>query len=232
MRLQWWSSQTWLFLFLSVSSISSALLTAREAAPAADAKQLISDDTLVKPAASVLAKPGGDSLGTKDAPVDGKDGRPHSGPFVETSAERDRKKAKENGGDVATMKSSPKELPSGAPKDAPETNDGVMDDPNRTGPKEGTRGTEGGISEKSKESKGSTLDTSKSEKMVEPPKEIPPLPHSDQKDLNAKTQKDDMKKDKEKGTDATTASDDRKKDDKKKDATIKEPGGLEVYTCP
>lgn len=34
------------------------------------------------------------SVGTKDAPVDGKDGRPHQGPFVETSAERDRKRLK------------------------------------------------------------------------------------------------------------------------------------------
>ena len=39
------------------------------------------------------------AIGKKDAPVDGKDGRPHQGPFVETEAERDRKKAKGSGQD-------------------------------------------------------------------------------------------------------------------------------------
>src|SRR6478736_2735855 len=32
--------------------------------------------------------------GSLDAPVDGKDGRPHAGPWVETNAERDRKSNK------------------------------------------------------------------------------------------------------------------------------------------
>lgn len=130
-----------------------------------------------------------DSSGTTmDAPVDGKDGRPHAGPFVETNAERDRKKAKEIGdGVAATSKPSVKDISSKSAlyaegRDLPKTNDGVMDDPNRAGPKEGTRGTEGGISEKNKDRAGQQGDSSgtKSEKKPDPPKEAPPLPHSEQ----------------------------------------------------
>lgn len=59
----------------------------------------------------------------------------------------------------------------------PHSNDGVMDDPNRSGPKEGTRGTEGGVSEKQKENRLS------GEKVPGGPKEAPPLPHSEQQKL-------------------------------------------------
>ena len=109
--------------------------------------------------------------GTKDAPVDGKDGKPHAGPFVETEAERDRRKAKESGEREPRPKPYYKQQ-YGLEGDVPESHDGVMDDPNRAVAKEGTRGTEGGVSEKS----SSTLDT----KTPENPKEQPPLPHSEQ----------------------------------------------------
>ncbi|KAL8848777.1 MAG: hypothetical protein Q9221_006248 [Calogaya cf. arnoldii] len=141
------------------------------------------------------------SVGTKDAPVDGKDGRPHQGPFVETSAERDRKKAKESGDDESA--SNPKKPSKGdnlkdglkSDPDLPETNDGVMDDPNRAGPKDGTRGTEGGISEKSRDGKveGDTGLT-KSEKKPDPPKEAPPLPHGEQEKLSQQESKESSKK--------------------------------------
>lgn len=139
------------------------------------------------------------TLGTKHAPVDGKDGRPHAGPFVETNAERDRKKAKESGDDEATApKPALKDLSKSASynKDMPETNDGVMDDPNRTGPKEGTRGTEGGISEKNRDRKAQEGDTpgSKSEKKPDPPKEAPPLPHSEQEIVGQNSNKDSSRK--------------------------------------
>ena len=133
------------------------------------------------------------SMGKKDAPVDGKDGRPHAGPWVETDAQRDRKKAKDTNDDETPRtgkEPGPKE-PSKGPglkddwrTDMPESNDGVMDDPNRVVPKEGTRGTEGGISEKSRERLGN-LDGQKSEKTPEEPKEVPPLPHSEQEKLSA-----------------------------------------------
>ncbi|KAH8426500.1 GCR1-dependent translation factor 1 [Aspergillus melleus] len=125
--------------------------------------------------------------GTQDAPVDGRDGRPHAGPWVETSAERDRKKA----GSVvpSDAPSNPKVAqhlgPDGNP--IPYSNDGVMDDPNRTGPKEGTRGTEGGVSEKLK-------DTYTSEKTPDAPKEAPPLPHSEKPNTPSQDSTDEYSK--------------------------------------
>jgi hypothetical protein len=129
----------------------------------------------------VFASPKAAPKGTLDAPVDGKDGKPHAGPWVETSAERDRKKEKADG--KVPVKSDATESsaehhhigPDGKPM--PHSNGGVMDDPHRLGPKEGTRGTEGGVSEKSKESKLAA------EKVPERPKEIPPLPHSEQEKM-------------------------------------------------
>ena len=131
-------------------------------------------------------------VGTKDAPIDGKDGKPHTGPFVETEAERDRKKTKD----------SPDEEPAVMPSTGPakeqtsvrQSNDGVMDDPNRVGPKDGTRGTEGGMSEKSKEEKTGE------EKKPDPPKEAPPLPHSEQemmKDPQGKDLEDGLEEEKQ-----------------------------------
>jgi hypothetical protein len=112
-------------------------------------------------------------VGTKDAPVDGKDGLPHQGPFVETGAERDRKKTKE-GDDKERLTSSFKDsdIEHAVEPGTPQSNDGVMDDPNRLGPKEGTRGTEGGVSGKSKDNKYG-------DKVPDPPKKEPPLPHSE-----------------------------------------------------
>ncbi|MCJ1473474.1 hypothetical protein MMC13_002125 [Lambiella insularis] len=165
--------------------------------------------------------------GTKDAPVDGKDGRPHSGPFVETAAERDRKKAKE--GDEEAISTSGKNSP---PKDAtkgdkladswdspiPMSNNGVMDDPNRLGPAEGTRGTDGGITEKTREKKlQEGLDGVKSEMVPEKPKDVPPLPHSEQEKLRVKDGKDTSKSEK-----VSTKSEKERPKSVEKDA-----GGLE-----
>ncbi|KAL8790350.1 MAG: hypothetical protein Q9213_000703 [Squamulea squamosa] len=182
-----------------------AIRTSEQVAALAEGKS-IPDGTSVPPSApSTVAKSNIDaSVGTKDAPVDGKDGRPHQGPFVETSAERDRKKAKESGEEEPAStpkKPSKADIPKeashkeGWKADLPETNDGVMDDPNRTGPKDGTRGTEGGISEKSRDGKveGETGLT-KSEKKPDPPKEAPPLPHGEQEKLGQKDSKESLKK--------------------------------------
>lgn len=195
-----------LLLLLSCFEVVTAFVSPEEGVALADGKDLGPPPDL---SANLASKPGVDGIGTKDAPVDGKDGRPHSGPFVETGAERDRKKAKENSGDADIKKP----IPEGVPIGAPETNDGVMDDPHRTGPKEGTRGTEGGISEKNKDRKATQLDGAKPEKKPDPPKEVPPLPHSEQESLDPKAAKDDGKKSKESGT-----------EDKDKQ---KELGGLE-----
>lgn len=207
-------STTCCLLLISTLQINIILASAKDTSD----NQLVKDADLSGPSPSLAVKPVGDGVGTKDAPVDGKDGRPHLGPFVETSAERDRKKAKEGGDKDA--KPPPKEIPkAAAAENMPETNDGVMDDPHRTGPKEGTRGTEGGISEKSQSKKEASTESVKVEKKPDPPKEIPPLPHSEQESLGKISSKDDAKK----GKDEVADDDDKKKDDK-----TKEPGGLEV----
>ncbi|OKL63194.1 hypothetical protein UA08_01889 [Talaromyces atroroseus] len=117
--------------------------------------------------------------GTLDAPVDGKDGKPHDGPWVETEAERDRKKDKADGRTymaAADTEQAGGRLGQGGSA-IPHSNEGVMDDPGRLGPKEGTRGTEGGMTEKTKDIKQSK------EKVPETPKEARPLPHSEQEKI-------------------------------------------------
>ncbi|KAJ5922110.1 hypothetical protein N7516_009813 [Penicillium verrucosum] len=123
--------------------------------------------------------------GAPDAPVDGKDGRPHAGPWVETNADRDRKSVKGSEDiDPVSIKydtkiPSSEHLSTEEGKMIPHSNGGVMDDPHRAGPKEGTRGTEGGVSEKGKEGQLT------SEKVPGGPKEAPPLPHSETKKLGS-----------------------------------------------
>lgn len=216
-------------LFLSISSICQLhALSVEQIADLAEGKHVRAVESTDVPLPSVPTSLTAKSsleqgVGTKDAPVDGNDGRPHEGPFVETNADRDRKKAKENSDDETP-------LPKPAPKDisskgatfaeklkAPETNDGVMDDPNRKGPKAGTRGTEGGISEKNRDRKAQEgeIGGSKSEKRPDPPKEAPPLPHSEQEIVGQSNSKDGDKKGTYDGAD---------KEDKSK-----ELGGLEVF---
>lgn len=113
--------------------------------------------------------------GTKDAPVDGKDGKPHAGPFIDYNSK---------GGDptdfLPTLKDRPKDPTMIDGKKIPESNDGVMDDKNRPPPKQGTTGTSGGVSEKDKERKLKESKTGeKVENKPQTPKEAPPLPNSD-----------------------------------------------------
>ena len=129
-------------------------------------------------AADAMGKTG--PIGTKDAPVDGRDGMPHEGPFVETNAERSRKKSKETGDEELA----PAVLKSTVNQNMPVSNDGVMDDAGRLGPAEGTRGTEGGVSGKS----SSKL----TDKRPDPPKESPPLPHSETEKMTDKM-KDELR---------------------------------------
>ncbi|KAK3172447.1 hypothetical protein OEA41_005769 [Lepraria neglecta] len=189
-----------ILLLIPCLHLTSALLSSEDVVALAEGKQIGPPPEF--PGSPGPKPPTVDGIGTKDAPVDGKDGRPHLGPFVETSAERGRKKAKESGDEAKVEKPKPSTIGTEASSEdgwkMPETNDGVMDDPNRTGPKEGTRGTEGGISEKSKDRKEGISDT-KSEKKPDPPKEAPPLPHSEQESLvlGHKYSKEEIEKNKE-----------------------------------
>lgn len=177
---------------LLLSSISGSLadkLRKGNASPTLDSPFVLGAASIV-PDPTSTDRP--EARGVGDKPFDGKDGRPHAGPFVETDAERQRKK--EQLEKDTPVKSDQKK--SSSDKDhvgpdgqiIPHSNDGVMDDKNREGPKEGTTGTEGGVSEKSKEGQ------SGSEKKPDPPKEVPPLPHSEQQKMPEKGSKKGQKK--------------------------------------
>ncbi|ERS98255.1 hypothetical protein HMPREF1624_05038 [Sporothrix schenckii ATCC 58251] len=129
----------------------------------------------------------------KEVPFDGKDGRPHEGPFVEI--------------DNTRKSDSEKTSVYIDGKKVPESNDGVMDDKNRVAPKHGTTGMTGGVSEKDKQRKAKEGQTGERvENTPETPKEKPsdlpdkthdkaiPLPGSAQKDhLDVKTPADKSK---------------------------------------
>lgn len=120
---------------------------------------------------------------TKDAPVDGKDGKPHLGPFVETEVS--------TGGDRSDLKGKPSDWETVDGKKIPELNDGVMFDKNRERPQEGTTGTKGGVTEKDNIKKfqegkaGGKLQT-----QPEAPKEQPPLPHSEEEKIKSANKND------------------------------------------
>lgn len=122
-------------------------------------------------------------VGTKDAPVDGKDGRPHEGPFVGIENLR-KDEGEEPKKDRAPLKDRPNDPTMVDGKKIPESNDGVMFDKDRPKPKEGTTGTTGGVSEKDKTRKAQEGKTGeKAENKPDPPKEAPPLPHSEEEKI-------------------------------------------------
>ncbi|KAF2712689.1 UPF0016-domain-containing protein [Pleomassaria siparia CBS 279.74] len=120
------------------------------------------------------------SKATKDAPVDGLDGKPHEGPYVDDKSAAAQKKpaAVEELRPGATRITSPtlektKQELAALGVDG----DGVMDDKNRPAPK-GNTGIEGGVSAKDKDRKDKEIKTGeKLEKVPESPKEAPPSPH-------------------------------------------------------
>jgi len=115
----------------------------------------------------------GKRIGTKDAPVDGNDGKPHAGPFVGLD------KGSDSARDLPQLKDRPSDPLMVDGKRIPESHDGVMDDKNRSGPRKGTTGTEGGVSEKDKDRKMREKQTGeKAENKPPTPKEAPPLPDS------------------------------------------------------
>jgi len=178
---------------LSAAADGYALIK-REPIPAAT-----HSSTAIIGAATTLAHLDKDAT-IKEAPVDGKDGRPHAGPFVETAAERDRKKLKESGDDTTTgTGKKPTKGSTSTDGALPESNQGVMDDKDRFAPKDGQRGTEGGISEKSKEKA--------KEKKPEEPTEAPPLPHSEEKKIKGSNKATDSDEKKTKTTDSDAKSD-------------------------
>ncbi|KAK0312253.1 GCR1-dependent translation factor 1 [Friedmanniomyces endolithicus] len=157
-------------------------------------------------------------VGTEDAPVDGLDGKPHAGPFVDRTPEESQT-LKGSAMAIATAKAVPTSLEKFAQgtasedgwklADIPEKNDGVMNDENRAAPRKGTTGTGGGISEKEKARKAKAP----TENRPQEPKEAPPLPLSEQervaneqgKGAQDKVKQTSTKKDAEKDSKAPEA---------------------------
>ncbi|KAK4154890.1 hypothetical protein C8A00DRAFT_14052 [Chaetomidium leptoderma] len=151
------------------------LLPSLAVAAAVADKQLDRDSIAVADGAS-----SGRRYGTKDAPVDGNDGKPHAGPFVELGSNSD------GTNDLPALKDRPSDPLMVDGKRIPDSHDGVMDDKNRSGPRKGTTGTEGGVSEKDKDRRLREQQTGeKAENKPPTPKEAPPLPHSDQERIQA-----------------------------------------------
>ncbi|TKA81380.1 hypothetical protein B0A55_02059 [Friedmanniomyces simplex] len=163
-------------------------------------------------------------VGTEDAPVDGLDGKPHAGPFVDRTPE-ESKMQKGSATETPTMKAVPTSLEKFAQgassedgwklADIPEKNDGVMNDENRSAPKKGTTGTEGGISEKEKARKANAPMENKPQE----PKEAPPLPQSEQERMD--TEQGKVATDK---TKQTTPKKDSEKDPKAPEGPKKKGG--------
>ncbi|UKZ74160.1 hypothetical protein TrVFT333_001819 [Trichoderma virens FT-333] len=149
-------------LLLLLPSIASALA----ANPAAGA--VAGNDKDSGPAADVAdvaMLKGRLGVPTKDAPVDGKDGKPHLGPFVETDGTASTETKGEK--DLPALKGRPKDVTVVDGKKIPESNDGVMFDKNRAKPQDGTTGTEGGVSEKDKARKAHEGKTGEKLKKIE-----------------------------------------------------------------
>ena len=153
------------------------------------------------------------SKGTKDAPVDGLDGKPHAGPFVYDTKERVKLESK-----VEDLSSSSSRLSDELDKaresgfEIPDRVDSVMTD--REGSRKGKGsidGTEGGVSERNKAKSGSD----KEEKKPEGPKEVLEQ-HEHEKEKVTKSSGKDSSSTKASGK------------EEKKEKSEKGIGGLEV----
>ncbi|KAK2592244.1 GCR1-dependent translation factor 1 [Conoideocrella luteorostrata] len=142
-------------------------------------------DDAAKPKSSTGGRYG---VATKAAPVDGKDGKPHLGPFVET----DGVAVDAKGQKLPQLKGRPADPTLIDGQKIPKSNDGVMFDKNRDRPEKGiSTGTEGGVTEKDKarkEKEGKTGE--KAVTKPEAPKEQPPLPHSEERKLYGSKEED------------------------------------------
>jgi hypothetical protein len=120
------------------------------------------------------------SKATKDAPVDGLDGKPHEGPYIDDKPSVPKKTL----GGVEELRPGATRIASTTLEKTKEQlaalgvdGEGVMDDPDRESPK-GKTGTEGGVSAKDKERKDKEDKSGeKAEKVPESPKEALPIPH-------------------------------------------------------
>lgn len=180
------------FLLLVLPALVSALKDPASAAGAAAVDEVVAVGTNDE----TTAPKGRAGLPTKDAPVDGRDGKPHQGPFVETDGKitSGSTDTKSSAGTVEKIKGRPQDPTIVDGKKIPESNDGIMFDKNRQKAREGTTGNQGGVSEKDKARKAQEGKTG--EKLVtqpESPKEKLPLPHSEEAKINEGKEKSKTK---------------------------------------
>jgi hypothetical protein len=127
--------------------------------------------------------PSAGAKGTKDAPVDGLDGKPHAGPYVDDDPKYKGKKAPNVVEDLGASKKLGASTETVLVDEVKDGDKSVMQDPARK-LATGSTGTEGGVSAKDKERLAHEEKTGeKMEQVPESPKEAPPHP-ADQKQLN------------------------------------------------
>lgn len=195
MRLRQPGAKALLLLLPAVHVLSAAVLTDADDKKVARVESSEIAAATGAPAAAAALSP--KQQGTKDAPVDGFDGKPHAGPYVD-----DTKIATQKGpGGIEELRPGSRK-PTTAEKEELtskiEKDDSVMNDPARQSPK-GNTGTEGGVSAKDKERLAHEDKTGeKLEKVPEAPKEAPQVPssHGDQQHIQDKQEgSKDAKKD-------------------------------------
>ena len=121
--------------------------------------------------------------GTKDAPFDGLDGKPHAGPYVDDDPKYKGKKAPNVVEDLGSAKKPGASSETVLVDDVKDGDKSVMQDPDRK-LATGKTGVEGGVSAKDKERLAHEDKTgSKKEQVPTAPKEAPPLPHGEQSHL-------------------------------------------------
>ena len=158
-------------LFLLPALASAAALDSSKSKPGSVEHLLSDKDPAPKNADLPSAPDARPEVGTKDAPVDGLDGKPHAGPFVDSTKKKPTQQVEDiaSGGDAINKVSKEKTLKDTF--DLPE-DDGVMSDVADRKAVTGPTGTEGGVSQKDRERKEKGETT---EKKPEAPKEAPRL---------------------------------------------------------
>ncbi|KAH7077831.1 hypothetical protein BKA63DRAFT_272674 [Paraphoma chrysanthemicola] len=171
-----------LILLLPTLQVLATSIAPADDKPVARAASPAYPDVSAGPNPSLAPSTG--TKGTKDAPFDGQDGMPHLGPYINDQPASPTKKAPAIVEELGAKKTSVSTKPSSKEDTVLDGDKSVMQDPERK-LATGNKGTEGGVSAKDKERlahEGKTGE--KLEKVPEPPKEAPPLPHSEQKQLH------------------------------------------------
>jgi hypothetical protein len=173
MRLRSRKHQLPLLLFLLPALASSAAVDSSKSKPGSVSHLASEKNPKLNNADLPSAPDARPEVGTKDAPVDGLDGKPHAGPFVEST----KKKNSQQVEDLSTVETMSKEQQEKALKDTFDRpqDDGVMSDVADRKALTGPTGTEGGVSQKEREKIEKMEKGDVSEKKPAAPKEAPKL---------------------------------------------------------